>query len=127
MPSRFVMRWINGVTHSSFCLETEKECVNKVATTDAMAARAGKDRRSHGRRRMDIVLRHRIVVFVDVRADAVDQRGIQRIHAFGSCENSCRRLAEIRRQRSKRRLNSRFATATYGTADVVQQCTTSFM
>src|SRR6188472_1397317 len=51
---------------------------------------------------MDVVLRQSVVVFVDVGADAVQERRMQRVEALAAAEHACVALARERAQRSDR-------------------------
>ena len=70
--------------------------MNEIAPADTHRTRMSKNCRSDGRRRVDIVLGHRVIVFVDMRADSIDQRRMQRIHSFRPGQDAGRGLPEIR-------------------------------
>ena len=86
-----------------------------------------KDCRSDGRRRVDIVLGHRVIVFEDMRADAIDQRRMQRIHSFRPGQKAGRGLPEIRLESLERSLDCRLLASSNRTADVIEQSAARLM
>ena len=113
------MSGIDGVGHARLRLEAEDERVHEVAARHLVHARVGKQRRGDGRRGVAVVLRRRVVVVVDVRADAVQQRRVQRIDPFDAPEDGCDRLAGVRPEGAQRDVHGRMRSPTDGAAHVV--------
>ena len=82
VPAGIVVRRIDRVAHARFGFEAENERQQEVAAGHVIRAGVCEQRRGHRRGRMDVVLRRGVVVVVHVRADAVHQRGVQRVEAL---------------------------------------------
>jgi hypothetical protein len=89
VPARIIVRRGRRPADPAFGFHTEDERQDKVASADRPVFGERKDRRRHRRRGMDRGLGMRIVEVEDMRTDAVHQRGIEDVHAFGSSEQSC--------------------------------------
>jgi hypothetical protein len=70
---------------------------------------------------MAVVLGRRVVVVVDVRADAVHQRGEQRVEPLGASEHARRGRSGERTERAQRDVDRFVAGAAERAADVVDQ------
>ena len=79
VPADVVVRRVDDVPDARGGLESQDECLDEVATAHAVGAGIGKERGAHRRARVAVVLGRRVVVVLDVRADAVHQRGVKRI------------------------------------------------
>ena len=65
-------------------------------------ARIGEQRRRHRRRGVHVVLRRGVVEIVDVRTDAVHQRGVQRVETFRAPEHRGGGGTGVRAERAER-------------------------
>ena len=70
---------------------------------------------------MNVVLRRRVVVVIDVRADAVHQRGVERVQTLRSAENPRSRLAGKRPQRANGNVYGWMEAATDGAPHIVDE------
>ena len=68
---------------------------------------------------MTVVLWRGVVVVVDVRADAVQQRGVQRVDSFRAAEHARSRFAGVGTEGTQRDVHGRVRSSTDGTAHVV--------
>ena len=127
MPSHVVMRRIHRVRDARFRLEPEDERVDEIASADPVRAGVGKERRRHGRRGMAVVARRRVVVVVDVRADAVDERREQRIDALTPRDGLRIRRTGKLLERAKRDVDGRMCAAANRTSNDVDDGTQRFM
>ena len=122
VPADVVMRGINGVADARFGFESEDERVHEIAAADFVGAGISEERRGHRRTGVNIILRRGVVVIVDMGADAVHQRGVQRIDAFGASENACGRAGRrTARTRTWRLFTAGVGAATERASHVVQK------
>jgi len=91
VPAGVVVRRIHGVADSRLGFEAEDEGMHEIASADRIRAGVGEQRRRDGRRGMAVVTRRRVVVVVDVRGDAVQERRQQRINPLGARQRLRRR------------------------------------
>ncbi len=102
VPAHVVVRRIHRVGHTRLGLEAQHEGFHEVPAGHRVRAGVGEERRRHRRCGMGVVLRRRVVVVVDVRADAVHQRRVQRIEPLHPSQHAGRRRTRERRQRPQR-------------------------
>src|ERR1044072_5323559 len=69
---------------------------------------------------MDVVLRQRVVVLVQVRATAVQERRMQRGEALGAAEHACGGIAREWRERLYRVAHRRLDCTTERAAEIVE-------
>ena len=122
VPTGLVVRRIHGIADSRFHLEPEDESVHEVAAGDRVRARVRKQCRGYRDARMNVVLRQRVVVLVHVRADAVQERRVERIELLAPADHDGGSLARERRKRRDRDVDSGLDAAAERTAQVVQDC-----
>jgi len=72
---------------------------------------------------MNVVLRQRVVVLVHVRADAVQQRRVQRVEALGAAEHAGVSLSRERREGRDRNVQRRLDAAAERASQVVHERT----
>ena len=87
VPADIVVRGIDRIADPRFSLEPQDEGVYEISASYLVGAGISEQRGRHGRTRVNVVLRRGVVVIVDVRADSVHQRSVQRIGALGTAQN----------------------------------------
>src|SRR5207247_10262755 len=97
----------------------EDERVHEVASADAVRARVREERGRHRRGRMTVISRRRVVVVVDVRADAVDERREPRIDALTPRDGLRIRRPGNLLERGKRYVDGRMCAAANRTSNDV--------
>ena len=127
VPADVVVRGVDDVAHSRRGFEAEDERLDEVAAAHAIGAGVGKERRAHRRARMAVVLRRRVVVVLDVRADAVHQRRMQRIEPLDPADDARGPLARERTQRANRGRDSGMRAATNRATDDVDDGSLGFV
>src|SRR5262245_2658961 len=90
VPPDVVVRRIHRVGDARLCLETENERLNEITAANRMDAGIRKECGGHWGAWMTVVLRRRVVVVVDMRADAVHQRRMKWIQAVAAAEHAGR-------------------------------------
>ena len=121
VPAGRVVRRVRGVAQPRRGLEAEHERVDEVAARDAVRARVGQQRGGDRRAGVDVVARQRVVEVLDVRRDAVQQRGVQRVRALRPAEHGRVGRAEHRAERVDRDVDRRVWRATERAPDDVDQ------
>ena len=121
VPARGVVRRVRGVAQPRRGLEAEHERVDEVAARDAVGARVGQQRGRDRRAGVDVVARQRVVEVLDVRRDAVQQRGVQRVRPLRPAEHGRVGRAEHRAERVDRDVDRRVWRATERAPDDVDQ------
>jgi hypothetical protein len=111
VPAGRVVRGIHGVADARFHLEPQDERVHEIAARHRVRARIGEQCRADGHARMNEILGQSVVVLVDVRADAVHQRRVQRVETLGAAEHAGRGVAGIGRHGSNRGIECRLDAA----------------
>ena len=66
---------------------------------------------------MHVVFRRSVVEIVDMRADAVHQRRVQRIEAFGASQNACGGRAGVRAEGADGDIDGFIVAASEGAAE----------
>ena len=114
-----VVRRIDRVADSRFDLEAQDERVHEVAARHRVRAGVREQRGADRHARMDVVLRQRVVVLVHVRADAVQERGVQRVEALRAAEHARVALARERGERCDRDVERGLDAAAERAAEIV--------
>ena len=121
VPARFVVRGVHRVSHAGFGLEPEDEREQEVTACHGLGAGIREQRRGHRRGRVDVILGRGVVVIVYVRADAVEQRGVQRVQPLRAAQHVGNLRAGERGHGPERDFHRGLARAAYRAADVVEQ------
>ena len=111
---------VNGVADPRLHFETKDERVQEIAARNVVGARVSEQRGRHRYARMDVVLGRRVVVLVDVRADTVEKRRMQRIEGFAPAEHACSGFARERCERLDGDIERGFDAAAHGATEVIQ-------
>ena len=126
VPARLVVSRIDRISDTRLGFESHDERMQELAPRNSIRAGICKERGRDRRSRMDVVHRRRVVIFENVPADSVDQRGVKRIEAFRPRKQACRRAARIGQQSFDRGLHGRLPAAPYGAAYEIEKSALRF-
>ena len=87
VPAAIVVRGIHRVADAAFRFHAEDQRVEEVATGYRLQFREREDCRRHGTSRMDHGLEVRIVEVEHVRAHAVHERRVERVHPLAPAQH----------------------------------------
>ena len=127
VPAGLVVRRVYRISDPRLCFESHDVGVEEVFSGGAIGARISQQSRCDWRRRVDVVLRHRIVVFEHVSADAVDNGREKRIEALAPRQQLRRSLAGERSQGPYGRFDGRLAAAAHGASNEIEQRALGFV
>src|SRR5215218_9203990 len=100
------MRWVGRVADPRDDLEAKNEGVQEIAPAHSVDARISEERRGYRRGGVDVVFGQRVVIVVDVRRQAVEQRCEERIKSLRPANHGRCRQARVGTERRDRNLNS---------------------
>ena len=108
-------------------LHTENEGMEEFRPRETAFLRKGKQRRRHGRARMDDRLEVGVVEIKEVAADRIDEGGIENVHAIGASEKCCSGRTGNAGNKTHQPFKIGMARGTERGADEVEERTLGFM
>src|SRR6516164_750873 len=93
VPAGIVVPGRHRIAYAGSYLEPKHESLQEIAPSNRRSAGIGTECRGDSARGVDVVFRQRVVEVVDMRADAVDERGMQRIKFLRAADQAGSRRA----------------------------------